>query len=145
MKVQYLLLTMFIGVILTVHLSMNGRVGSALNNAPIGNALFWCIGAITACLIGLTGWHSGALAGLKDVPPIMLTAGALGATLVFAIAWLVPQVGPGPFFVVMLGGQVLAGLVLSHMGWLGPQQSISASQIVGAVIMMVGVYLTTRV
>jgi len=144
MKVQYYALTMFIGVILTVHLSMNGRVGSALNNAPVGNALFWCIGAAWACLIGLTGWHSGALSGLKDVPPIMLTAGAMGATLVFAIAWLVPQVGPGPFFVVMLSGQVLAGLVLSQMGWLGPQQSISPIQGVGAVIMMIGVYLTTR-
>jgi transporter family-2 protein len=32
---------------------MNGKVGSALANPRVGNALFWCIGALTAVLIGL--------------------------------------------------------------------------------------------
>ena len=58
MKVPFYLFTIFLGVILAVHLAMNGRVGSALGNPRVGNAVFWCIGALTAVLIGLTGWHS---------------------------------------------------------------------------------------
>ena len=64
MRAQFYVLTLFLGVVLTVHLAMNGKVGAALNNPPVANALFWCIGAITAVIIGLTGWQSGALSGL---------------------------------------------------------------------------------
>ena len=90
MKVSFYFFTIFLGIILAVHLSMNGRVGSVLNNARVGNALFWCIGALAALTIGLTGWQEGALNPLKDVHPVLLTAGVFGACLVFAIAWLIP-------------------------------------------------------
>src|SRR3954464_7508470 len=106
MKVPLLVFTMFLGVVLAVHLAMNGKVGSVLNNARVGNALFWCIGAVGAVLIGLTGWQSGVLDGLKDVHPLLLTAGAIGACLVFAIAWLIPQIGAGTLMITLLAGQV---------------------------------------
>lgn len=93
MKFGYYLFTVFLGIILAVHLAMNGRVGSALDNPRVGNAVFWTIGAITAILIGLTGWRAGALSGLRTISPLLLTAGALGACLVFAIAWMLPSVG----------------------------------------------------
>jgi len=88
MKAPLYVLTMFLGVVLAVHLAMNGKVGSALNNARVANALFWCIGAVGAVAIGLTGWQNGAFGPLKQVHPVLLTAGILGACLVFAIAWL---------------------------------------------------------
>lgn len=144
MKLPYLLLTFFFGIVLTVHLSMNGVVGAAIGNPRVGNALFWCIGAVTALIWGFTGWQSGALDSLSKINPLLLTAGAMGATLVLGIAWLVPQVGPANFFIVLLTGQVITGLVLSHMGWLGPHQPVSMTQIVGAAIMIVGVYLTNK-
>jgi bacterial/archaeal transporter family-2 protein len=145
MKVQFYMLTLFLGVVLTVHLAMNGKVGAAINNPPVANALFWCIGALTAVIIGLTGWQSGALNGLSQVNPLLLTAGAMGACLVFAIAWIVPQVGAGPFFVILLAGQVLSAMFISHYGLLGsPLQPVTMTHLVGASIMVVGVFLTTR-
>jgi transporter family-2 protein len=87
---------MLLGIVLTVHLAMNGKVGAALNNPRVANALFWCIGAAGALAIGLSGWQPGALSGLKGVHPALLTAGLMGASLVFAIAWLIPQIGAGP-------------------------------------------------
>jgi transporter family-2 protein len=139
MKIPLYLFTIFLGVILAVHLSMNGKVGSVLNNARVGNALFWCIGAGGALLIGLTGWQAGALQPLKQVHPLLLTAGVLGASLVFAIAWLIPQVGAGPVMISLLAGQVIGGLVMSHFGWLGsPVQPISWAKIAGVVVMVGG-------
>jgi bacterial/archaeal transporter family-2 protein len=144
MKAQLYLLTMFLGVVLAVHLAMNGRVGSVLNNARVGNALFWCIGALAALTIGLTGWQEGALSPLKDVHPLLLTAGVFGACLVFAIAWLIPQVGAGPVMITLLAGQVIGGLLLSHFGWLGsPAQPISVAKVLGVLIMIGGVVLAT--
>ncbi len=144
MRFYLYLFSMFLGVVLTVHLSMNGKVGAVLNNARVGNALFWCIGAVMAVAIGLTGWHAGALSGLKQTNPILLTAGAIGASLVFAIAWLIPQIGAGPFTLTLLAGQIVSGMLLSHFGWLGsPVQPIGLKSVVGALIMVAGVLLAT--
>ena len=145
MKIHFYILTMFLGVVLAVHLAMNGKVGSVLQNARVGNALFWCIGAVGAVAIGLSGWQSGALAPLKQVHPVLLTAGVLGACLVFAIAWLIPKVGAGNIMIVLLAGQVIGGLVMSHYGWLGsPVQPITLAKVAGVVVMIGGVLLATR-
>ena len=138
-------LTVLMGVVLTVHLAMNGKVGAAIGNPRVGNALFWCIGAVTAVLIGISGWQSGALSGLRQVNPLLLTAGAMGATLVFGIAWIIPQIGAGPMTLMLLAGQILSAMVLSHFGWLGsPVQPISLTNILGALVMVAGIFLATR-
>ena len=136
--------TLLLGVVLAVHLSMNGQVGASLKNPRVGNALFWCIGALAAVIIGATGWQSGALGGLKEVNPILLTAGAMGACLVFAIAWLIPREGAAAVMIMLIAGQVLGGMVLSHFGWLGsPIQKITLTNILGAAVMIGGVLLAT--
>ncbi len=144
MKVALYLITAFLGVVLAVHLAMNGKVGAALANARVANALFWCIGAVTAVIIGLTGWHQYALAPLQKVNPLLLTAGILGACLVFGIAWMIPRIGAGPLMITMLAGQVIGGLMMSHFGWLGsPQDPVTLKKIVGVVVMVGGVVLAT--
>jgi transporter family-2 protein len=145
MKVPFFLFTIFLGAVLTVHLSMNGTVGAALDNARVANALFWCIGALASVVIAATGWRSGALAGLKNVNPVLLTAGLIGAPLGFAIAWAIPQVGAFGLMMGLLAGQILGGMVLSHFGWLGsPRQPVKAMNLLGAVLMVVGVVFATR-
>jgi transporter family-2 protein len=145
MRLQFYLLTLFLGVVLTVHLAMNGMVGAAIANPRVANALFWCIGAVTATIIGATGWQAGALSGISKINPLLLTAGAMGAALVFAIAKAVPEVGAGPFFVLLIAGQVVSAMVVSHFGLLGsPVHQITATHAIGALIMIGGVYLTTR-
>lgn len=146
MKIQFFALTLFLGIILAVHLAMNGKVGAAIGNPRVGNAVFWCIGALTAVIIGFTGWKAGALAPLKDVNLLLLTAGALGAMLVFAIAWLIPEVGAASLFMALLAGQVIGGIVLSHFGWLGsPVEPVTLMKIVGVALMLGGAAIVTYV
>jgi len=145
MKIHLYIMTMLLGIVLAVHLAMNGKVGSVLQNARVANAVFWCIGALGAMTIGLTGWRNGALEPLKQVHPFLLTAGIFGACLVFAIAWLIPRVGAGSVMITLLAGQVLGGLIMSHYGWLGsPVQPITVAKVVGVVVMIGGVVLATR-
>lgn len=145
MKLIYIVFAIFLGVILALHLSMNGRVGAALNNPRVGNAFFWCVGAFAAIIIGASGWQPGALSGLKEVNPLLLTAGALGACLVFAIAWMLPQVGARGMFISLIAGQILGSMTISHFGWLGsPIQRVSPANGLGALVMLGGVILATR-
>jgi transporter family-2 protein len=144
MKLPYYALTVLIGIVLTVHLAMNGKVGAALDNPRVGNALFWCVGAVTALLIGLSGWKAGALKPLKDVSPVLLLAGVLGACLVFGIAFLIPRIGAGKLTILMLLGQIVSAMVLSHFGWLGsPKEPVAMKSLAGAVVMFAGVLLAT--
>ena len=144
MKLPLYGLTFLIGIVLTVHLAMNGKVGAALGNPRVGNALFWCIGAVMAVAIGLTGWQADALKPLRDVNPVLLIAGALGATLVFGIAYLIPQIGAARLTLIMLSGQILAGMVLSNYGWLGSaKEPVSVRNLLGAAIMFAGVVMAT--
>ena len=145
MKIQLFSLTVLLGIVLAVHLAMNGKVGAAIGNPRVGNALFWAIGALGAVIIGATGWREGALNPLREINPLLLTAGLFGACLVFAIAWLIPQVGAGPLMFGLLAGQILGGMVMSHFGMLGsPVQPIKLINVIGALVMIGGVALATR-
>ncbi len=144
MKYAEYLLTLVIGIMLTVHLAMNGKVGAVLDNARVANALFWCVGAVAAVVIGITGWNPQVLAALKHTEPILLIAGAIGACLVFGIAFLIPRIGAARLTLIMLAGQIFGGLVLSQFGWLGsPREPISVRATLGAIVMFVGVVLAT--
>jgi transporter family-2 protein len=111
----------------------------------VGNALFWCIGAAVAVAIGMFGWRQGALTPLSEVNPVLLTAGAIGACLVFGIAWLIPQMGAGNVMIALLAGQVIGGLIMSHFGWLGsPVQPITIMKMAGAALMFTGVILASK-
>ena len=145
MKGSLYILTVFLGVVLTVHLAMNGKVGAAIGNPRIGNMVFWCIGAVGAILIGLTGWQAGALDGVRHVNPLLLTAGLMGASLVFGIAWLFPQVGAANATIALLAGQIISSMVLSHFGWLGsPVQPVTIHSAAGAALLLVGSIIATR-
>jgi transporter family-2 protein len=145
MKGSLYVLTIFLGVVLTVHLAMNGKVGAVIGNPRVGNMVFWCIGAVGAIIIGLSGWQAGALSTVRQVNPILLTAGLMGASLVFGIAWLFPQVGAANATIALLAGQIISGLILSHFGWLGsPVQPITLRSAIGAAMLLVGSIIATR-
>lgn len=146
MKVQFFALTIFLGVILSVHLAMNGQVGAIMKNPRIANAIFWCIGAVTAVAIGISGYQAGAFGPLQDVNKWLLLAGAMGATLVFAIAWILQpgRMDAGSFFITLLAGQVVTGLILSHFGLFGQDVvPFTLIKLVGVALMIGGAAMVT--
>ena len=144
MKVYLIALMLLIGFVLTLHLAMNAQVGNMVKNPRMGNALFWTIGAITAIIIGISGWDPAFFSNLKGVPLWLLTAGIMGGALVFGIAWAMPKLGAGTAFVLMIAGQVIAGMIFSHFGLLGsPVERISLIKILGVLLLIGGVGIIT--
>lgn len=144
MKVYLIALMLLIGFVLTLHLAMNAQVGAIVKNPRMGNALFWTIGAVTAIIIGLTGWDPAFFGNLKSVPAWLLTAGIMGGALVFGIAWAMPKLGAGTAFVLMIAGQVISGMVFSHFGWLGsPVEPFTLVKFLGVVLLIAGAAIVT--
>jgi len=142
MRPHFYLMTLAVGIVLGLHLTMNAQVGSVLNNLRVSSAIFWVVGAVTAVIIGLTGYESGVLSSLKQVNPVLLTAGAMGAGIVFYFAWAIPQIGAGATLSIVVSGQILFGVIASHYGWLGsPVHPISLIKIVGILLMFAGVFI----
>ena len=80
---------------------------------------------------------------LSTVPAYLYLAGAMGAVLVFGIAWLIPRIGASPAMVTMLTGQVIAGLSISQFGWLGsPVRPINGWNRLGVLLLITGAVLT---
>lgn len=105
----------------------------------MGNAVCWTIGRITAIIIGFSPWDLTALANLKDVTIGLLAAGVIGAGLVFGIAWVIPQIGTGTAFFLMVAGQVIAGMTFSHFGILrSPVDHTSLIKLVGVLLVIGG-------
>ena len=144
MKVYLIALMLLIGFVLTLHLAMNAQVGNMVKNPRMGNALFWTIGAITAIIIGLSGWDPAFFSNLKGVPLWLLTAGIMGGALVFGIAWAMPKLGAGTAFVLMIAGQVISGMIFSHFGLLGsPVQPVTLVKFIGVVLLTAGAAIVT--
>jgi|SRR5690606_35320566 len=144
MKISLFFLALFLGVVLAVHLSMNAQVGVIVKNSKMANALFWTIGAATAILVATSSWDAAFFSRLKEVPVWLLTAGMIGACLVFGIAWTIPQIGAGPAFVLMVVGQILTGLICSHFGLLGsPVEHVSWTKVLGAILLVGGASIIT--
>ena len=144
MKIHLIAIMLLIGFVLSLHLAMNAQVGVILKNVKMGNALFWVIGGVTALIIGFTSWDADVFNRISEVPIWLLTAGAMGAALVFGIAWAIPQIGAGNAFVLMITSQIITGMVFSHFGWLGsPIQPISMMKILGVFMFLGGASIIT--
>jgi transporter family-2 protein len=141
-KTFYYLLAFFVGLVIAVHLAMNADVGEKIENARAGNAVFWSVGAVVAIIIWLASPNRSAISRLKEVSPLLLLAGAMGAALVLAIAIIIPKIGAGPTNVLQLAGQVIAGVLISQFAlWSSPQESITVLKMVGVVVMVGGAYM----
>lgn len=151
-KIIYPFLTIIVGMFISLHLAMNGKLGEELRliaGTPIkaagaANFFFWIIGAIFAALYFFLSKPGSPLTLLSASTKPLLISGALGASIVFAVTYLIPGKvgGAGPGFLYLMAGQVLIGVLLSHFGFLGsPVDPVTIKKITGLIIIFTGMYL----
>lgn len=144
-----------VGMLIGLHLAMNGRLGgdmravagTDIRAAAGANTFFWMIGAFTAFIFYLI-FQPGPFGELFSVStkPLLL-AGAMGASLVFAVTFLIPDRvgGAANGFIYLVIGQIVMGMILSHNGWLGsPVDPFSMKKAGGLVLIAAGVFLSVR-
>jgi transporter family-2 protein len=81
-------------------------------------------------------------AQLPRFPWWIWIGGLMGAAYVVAIAALTRPLGVAAFFVALVTGQLLGGLLIDHFGWFNaPVRPMSPARLLGVVLLLAGMGL----
>ena len=121
-----------------------GALGRALGSATQASACSFVIATVVMLLCCTVAGQAGLArrAFCRQEPWWMWLGGIVGAVSVCGTAWLLPQMGAGVFFMLLLIGQIVQGLCMEWRGWLGAAaHRISAAQVVGVLLMVAGILI----
>ena len=152
-KIIYIIIAVISGMFVSLHIAMNGRLsmtlkpgaGADFKSVASANMFFWVVGALTAVIYYILSFNGSPLPDFKAASKPLLIAGAIGASIVFVMSYLIPDRigGAAAGFIYLMIGQVIMGLVLSHFGMLGSEvDPVTIKKIIGIFIIFGGVYLT---
>jgi transporter family-2 protein len=131
-----------IGAAFAVYFPMLGQAGRITGSPALVSVIFFLSGAVVAAIVFFLTSKPSVVTKLADVPPWLLLSGVMSGIAVFGTASLIPRVGPGVFFVLLVAGQVTVGALLSHFGALGSTvDPITLRKLAGMLLVVGGAYL----
>lgn len=145
MAVSLIVLALAMGAIMSIYLPMISQSAKILGSGPMANVPFFGIAFVASIVIALASGARGAeFSKISSVPPLLLTAGIMSAAMIIGSSYLIPKIGIGAFFVLLVSGQVLAGMAFGYFGLFGaPETALSFGKLLGAVMVIGGVWLVT--
>jgi transporter family-2 protein len=127
------------GILVGLSRQLNGRL--ALSSSPL-IASFWnhIVGFVALTALGLA---IGGLipAGAADAPWHAYIGGPIGVVFVAAGSWLIPRIGAVNTALLVIGGQMVSGVVLDLVRQVPSTLWASA---LGVVLILAGMALTQR-
>ena len=139
------LLALGMGAAISIYLPMISQSARILGSPVLGNVPFFAIAFLSSVvLVFATGHRLPTMAKLAEVPAWLFIAGVVSALMIFGSSYLVPRIGTGALFVLLVAGQIIIGAVINHYGLLGvPEQSISTVKLSGTVLVLAGAILVS--
>jgi transporter family-2 protein len=78
------------------------------------------------------------------VPKYLYLAGFISAFMIIGTTIIIPRIGARKFFILLLSGQILMALVVSHLGILeSPEDPVTLKKLIGAALVVTGAALST--
>ena len=140
----YLVLAFAMGLIMSIYLPMNSSVAKYIGSSITANVIFFIVALLTSALIFLLSGQFDTIRHLKDVPAFLYSAGFVSAFVVLGTTFLVPHIGARKFFILLITGQILMAIVVSHFGILeSPKDPINMQKMIGAVLVLSGAIFST--
>ncbi|MCC6496506.1 MAG: DMT family transporter [Propionibacteriaceae bacterium] len=128
------------GTLGAIQTAVNGRLGQAMGSALAAALVSFLVGLVGLTVVTLFSRPRVHRAG--PIPWWQFTGGLLGAAFVLVNAFNAPVLGTSLAVSVVLLGQVAAGLLLDHRGWLGVRpRPVTGWRLLGAAVVLVGVAL----
>lgn len=145
MAIHLVGLALLLGAIVSIYFPMVAQTAKILGSGPMANVPFFAIALISSIAIAIaSGSRVEHFQKISTLPVWLLTAGVMSAGLIIGSSFLIPKIGLGAFFVLLVAGQVLAGMVFGYFGFFGvPASPLTLGKVVGALLVIAGVYLVT--
>ncbi|HEX7706404.1 MAG TPA: DMT family transporter [Thermoanaerobaculia bacterium] len=101
------------------------------------------MGAMIAALLWLP--RRTSLETIRQIPPYAWSAGALGLIIVGGIGYAAPRLGLASTLVVTIAAQLVAALIIDHLGLFTAQQRpIDVARALGLFLTVLGAWLVVR-
>ena len=140
----YIVLAFSMGLTMSIYLPMNSSVAKYIGSSITANVTFFTVALLTSVLIFLLSGHVYTIHHLKDVPAFLYLAGFVSAFVILGTTFLIPHIGARKFFILLITGQILMAIVISHFGLLeSPKDPINMKKMIGAVLVLAGAIFST--
>ncbi len=140
-------LGLFAGANLTFQALVNAQLRAVLQS-PLRAGLVSYVGGTLCCAMLLAlrresfNIFDGRAAGSGA---LLWTGGAYGLVYLLLAIWLIPRLGSGQVFVIIVAGQLLAALIFDQFGLFGvTPRPIDAYKILGVSFLIAAVFLIRR-
>lgn len=138
-----ILLALLGGIAVTLQGQFMGIMDSAVGTRESVFITYAGGGLVITLLILLL--RGGNLKEAASLPWYAFSAGLLGLVIVATIGFTVPRLGLTSALTLVLAGQFLASLLIERFGWFGaPARPFEWTRLAGILILLLGVWLTTR-
>ncbi len=135
----YALFSFVLGIVTAIYLSANSQVSKVLGSAVAANVPFFFTALVTSLVLLFLSGQQRSLLELGAVNWPFLLTGVASGFMILGTTILVPHLGARPFFVLLLAGQLIGALLISHHGWFqSPVQPFGLRQLAGTLTMIVG-------
>jgi bacterial/archaeal transporter family-2 protein len=138
------LLGMLAGASLAAQAPINAQLARGLGLPVAAAAFSFLSGAVVLGIVTLVVARSQGIAldWKAPAPWLFVAGGVLGGAYVTIATILIPRLGAAAVMAFLVAGQLIAGLLLDRIGFLGMAvREISLGRVAGAILLMAGALL----
>jgi bacterial/archaeal transporter family-2 protein len=142
MNLIYLFAAAAIGMAFSIQPSVSAA-GSRVLGSPVAAAVV-SVAITLLCLVVALPFFGGSVrpSSLLELPWWIVLGGAVGALIVAGGATIAPVTGAALFFICLIAGQLIASVVLDHVGAFGmTPHPVSALRLGGIAVVIAGVLM----
>ena len=139
----YIILSIFMGIMVSVYLPLNSSVSKHLGSPITANVSFFLVALLVSVSIFAFFGDYKTIFNVKNVPIYLYLTGVGAALMILGTTFLIPKIGARMFFILVIAGQIIMAMIISHFGWLeSPKDMITFKKIIGAVLLLAGAVIS---
>lgn len=140
----YITAAFVMGMIMSVYLPMNSSVSRHLGSPVTANMTFFLVAFLTSLLIFLFSGDFTTLKRITAVPAYLYLTGFVSAFIILGTTFMIPNIGARRFFILLVAGQIVMAIVISHFGVLeSPRDPVTLKKLLGAGLVIAGAVVST--
>jgi len=139
----FVFVALLMGIIVAIYLPMNSSVARYLGSSIAATVIFFAVALITSIFIFIFFGEYASIPKIGTVPLYLYVPGFIAAFMVIGTTFLIPKIGARRFFILLVSGQILMAIIVSHFGILESlKDPITLKKILGATLVIAGAFLS---